>query len=153
MVRGRSSLSHSQTRSLSSKGRFMEPRRCLQKQTYGAKVLSARIPTPWLATAWPVVLSATWPSSKAEQTKPRLSARLPLSVGVPFVLLHQGSIHVSAISRHPFPCVCFRRTVFHVPALSRHPFTCVSQQIIIWCKLTFERSRSFHFRFLTRKWS
>ena len=51
------------------------------------------------------------------------------------------------------PCVCFRRTVFHVPALSRHPFTCVSQQIIIWCKLTFERSRSFHFRFLTRKWS
>ena len=46
--------------------------------------------------------------------------------------LHHMSFHVLALAKHPFTCVCFRKTVFPVFALARHPFTCVPQQNIIW---------------------
>jgi hypothetical protein len=49
-----------------------------------------------------------------------------------FILLHCGSFHMFAISKHPFTCVWFRKTFFHVPVLARHPFTCVPQQNTIW---------------------
>ena len=69
-------------------------------------------------------------NSKAEQTRPRLSAGLPLC-GVVFTLLLQVPFHVSVISKPPFPWVCFRKTFFHGFALARHPFTCMPQQTII----------------------
>jgi hypothetical protein len=51
--------------------------------------------------------------------------------GVIFIFLHQESFHVSAISKHSFTCVCFRKTLFYLFSLARHPFTCVPQQTII----------------------
>jgi hypothetical protein len=44
-------------------------------------------------------------NSKAEQTKPMLDARLPLSVESYIHSLIMGSFHVFAVSKHPFICV------------------------------------------------
>ena len=48
--------------------------------------------------------------------------------GVIFIFLHHISFHVFAIAKHPFTCVCFRKTFFHVSALAKHSFTSVPQQ-------------------------
>jgi hypothetical protein len=66
----------------------------------------------------------------AKQGKPRLE--LSLSVGSDsYSSEHHLSLLMSAIAKHPFTCVCFRKTFFHMSALARHPFTCVPQQNII----------------------
>lgn len=59
---------------------------------------------------------------KVDQTKAQRSS--PTVFEIIFTLLHQACFHVFAIQKHPFMCVCFRKTVFHILATERHPFTC-----------------------------
>lgn len=68
---------------------------------------------------------------EAEQTKPLLSAHLPLFVGS-YLDSHHRPFHMFAILKHFFTPVCFRKTFFHMSAPAKHPFTCVLQQNIIW---------------------
>ena len=61
---------------------------------------------------------------EAEQSEPMLE--LPLSWGHIYIpSKYHASFHMSTTAKHPFTCICFRRTFFHVSALARHPFTCV----------------------------
>ena len=65
----------------------------------------------------------------ANQTNAQCSS--PTVCGVMFILLHHRPFQVTTVSKHPFTCVCFRKTIFPVSALARHPFTHVPQQNII----------------------
>lgn len=57
-------------------------------------------------------------------------------------------VHMSAISKYPFTCVCFMKLFLHVSALASHPFTCVPQENSIWHNWLSKETRSFHFRFV-----
>ena len=57
-------------------------------------------------------------NKEANQTNAQCSS--PTVCGVIFMLLHQASFHMLAISKHPFTCVCFRKIVFHFSKISFH---------------------------------
>jgi hypothetical protein len=73
----------------------------------------------------------------------------PSICGVRFILIPLGSVHVFAISKLLFTCVCFRKTFFLMSALASHPFTCVAQQNIIWHNWLSKETTSFHFKGVT----
>ena len=54
-------------------------------------------------------------TSEVEQTKAQRCGDI-------FILLHSGSFYVFAISKHPFTCVCFRKTFFSHVCLSKTSF-------------------------------
>ena len=91
-------------------------------EVLGPVSVNVGVITNWTQQIW-VRLTNTFLSlvrnSEAEQTKLKLSAPPPLSVGSLFVLLHPGSFHMFAISNHPFTWVWFRKTVFYVFAAAR----------------------------------
>jgi hypothetical protein len=69
---------------------------------------------------------------RANQTK--APGSFPTICGIIFLLLHQESFHMSAISKHPFTCVrkslscvCFSKTSFHLCAcLSQGFYSCTN---------------------------
>ena len=60
--------------------------------------------------------------------------QLPLSVGSYLLSSkHHVSLHVSAIAKYPFTCVCFSKTFFHLCAPAKH----------LWTQPTFQRNQKF----------
>ena len=75
--------------------------------------LSVRVITRWVQQGyvrWTNTCLLLAKTSKAEQTEARLGA-VSHCPWVVFMLLHQAPFHVSAIAKHPFPCVCFRKSL------------------------------------------
>lgn len=72
--------------------------------------------------------------------KSQLDARAPTVCGVVFLLLHHTAFHMSATAKHPFTCVCFRKTIFYVFDLAKHPYSPSKTQP------TVQRNRKFPFQ-------